>query len=86
MAVKICIQQKYAIYDLKQNVPREGPKNVSLDMTTKSLQSNSHESNSLPDGRVTQLITHDNTPNTEILTMQEDDCRNQRIKIKLGKI
>ena len=86
MAVKTCIQQKYAIYDLKQNVTTEGPKNVSLDMTTKSLQSNSHKSKSLPDGRVTKLITHADTLNTEILTMQEDDCRNQRIKIKLGKI
>ena len=80
MAGKTCIQQKYKIYDLKQ------PKTVSLDMTTKSLQSNSHTSKSIPDGRVTKVITHDDTLNTEILTMQEDDCRNQRIKIKLGKI
>ena len=88
MAVKTCIQQKYAIYDFKQNVPTEpeGPKNVSLDMTTKSLQSNSLKGKSIPDGRVTKLITHADTLNTEILTMQEDDCRNQRIKIKLGKI
>ena len=86
MAVKTCIQQKYAIYDLKQNVPTEGPKNVSLDTSTKSLQSNSNESKSIPDVRITKLITHDDTPNTEILTMQEDDCRNQRIKIKLEKI
>ena len=79
MAGKTCIQQKYAIYDLKQNVPTEGPKNVSLDMTTKSLQSNSHKSKSIPDGRVTKvtkLITHADTLNTEILTMQKDDCKN----------
>ena len=86
MAVKTCIQQKYAIYDLKQNVPREEPKNVSLDMSTKSLQSNSHESKSIPEGRVNKLITYADTLNTEVLLMQEDDCRNQRIKIKLGKI
>ena len=36
--------------------------------------------------RVTKLITHADTPNTEILTVQEDECRNQRINIKLGKI
>ena len=35
----------------------------------------------IPDGRVTKLITHADTLNTESLTMQEDDCRNQRIKI-----
>ena len=86
MAVKTCIQQKYAIYDLKQNVPTEVPKNVSLDMTTIFFQFNSHESKSIPDGRVIKLITYVDTLNTEILTMQEDDCRNQRIKIKLGKI
>ena len=86
MAVKTCIQQEYAIYDLKLNVPTEGSKNVSLDMTTKSLQSNSHKSKSIPDGRVTKLITHADTLNTEILTMQKDDCKNLRIKIKLGKI
>ena len=34
---KTCFQQKYAIYDLKQNVPTEGPKNVSLDMTIKNF-------------------------------------------------
>ena len=55
-------------------------------MSTKSLMSSSHESKLIPDGIVTKLITHADTLNTEILTMQEDDCRNQRIKIKLGKI
>ena len=86
MAIKTCIQQKYARYDLKKNVPTERPKNVSLDMSTKSFQCNSHESKSIPDGRVTKLLTHADTLNTEILSMQEDDCRNQRVKIKLGKI
>ena len=86
MAIKTSIQQKYAIYDLKKNVPTEGPKNVSLDMNTKSLQSNSHESKSIADSRVTKLITHADTLNTEILTMEEYDNRNQRIKIQLGKI
>ena len=65
MGVKTCIQQKYAIYDLKQNVPTEGPKNVGLDMSTKSLQSNSHESKSIPDCRVTKQLTHADTLNTE---------------------
>ena len=54
-------------------------------MNTKSLQSNSHESKLIPDGRVTKIITHDDTLNSDILTHQEDDCTNQRIKIKLGQ-
>ena len=55
-------------------------------MSTKSLQSNSHESKLIPDGRVTKLTTQADTLNTDILTLQEDDYKNQRIKIKLGKI
>ena len=55
-------------------------------MSKKSLQSNSHESKLIPDGRVTKLITHADTLNTDILTLQEDYCTNQGIQIKLGKI
>ena len=64
----------------------EGPKNVNLAMSTKSLQSNSHESKSIPYGRVTKPITHADTLNKEISTLKEDNCRNQRIQIKLGNI
>ena len=48
-----------------QNIPTEGPKNVSLEM------SNSHESKSIPDGRVTKVISHadSDTLNTEMLTL-----------------
>ena len=53
--------------------PERGQKNVSFDMTIKSLSGNSYASKSIPDGRVTKLITHADTLNTEILTMQEDD-------------
>ena len=38
-------------------------------MSTKSVQSNSHGSKSIPDGRVTKLITQADTLNTEILTL-----------------
>ena len=55
-------------------------------MSTKPVQSISEESKLTTDGKITKLITHADTLNTEILTMQEGDCRNQRIKIKLGKI
>ena len=48
-------------------------------MSTKSLESSSHESKLIPDGRVTKLITHADTLNTDILTLQEDECKNQRI-------
>ena len=86
MAVRTCIQQKYAIYDFKSRMYPQRSQNVSLEMSTKSLQSNSHESKLIPDGRVTKLITHADTLNTDILTLQEDDCQNQRFYIKLGKI
>lgn len=33
----------------------------------------------IPDGRVAKLTTHADTLNTDILTLQEDDCKNQRI-------
>ena len=46
-----------------------GAQNVSLKMSTKSVQGNSHESKLIPDGRVTKLITHTDTLNTDILTL-----------------
>ena len=57
--------------------PQRDQKNVSLEISTKCLQSN--ESKLIPNGRVTKLITHADTLQTEILTLQEDNCRNQRI-------
>ena len=83
MAVRTCIQQ-YMI--LKAECTNRGAKKLSVEISTKSLQSNSHESKLIPDGRVTKLITHADTHNTDILTLQEEDCQNQRIQIKLGKI
>ena len=67
------------IWFLKQNVPTEGRTNVSLEMSTKSLYSNSHDSKLIPDDRVTKLITHADTHNTDISTLQEDNCKNQWI-------
>ena len=58
-----------------------GAKNVSLEMSTKSVQGNSHESKLIPDGRVTKLITQADTLETEFFTLQENNCRNQRIQI-----
>ena len=63
----------------KTECTHRGAKNVCLDMSTKSLLSNSHESKLIPDGRATTLITHADTLNTDILTLQEYDCQNQRI-------
>ena len=48
-------------------------------MSTISLNSSSHENKLIPDGRVTKLITHADTLNTDSLRLQEDDCKNQRI-------
>ena len=55
-------------------------------MSTKFLQSNSHGSKLIPDGKDSKLRTHADTLNTNILTLQEDNCQNQRIQISLGKI
>ena len=46
-------------------------------MSTKWVQSISDESKLITDGKVTKLITHADTLNTDILTLQEDDCENQ---------
>ena len=58
--------------------PQKNQQNVSFEISTKCLQSNKHESKSIPDGRVTKLITQADTLQKEILTLQEDSCRNQR--------
>ena len=38
-----------------------------------------HERKSTTEVRVTKLITHIDTRQTEILMLKEDNCRNQRI-------
>ena len=73
MAVKTCIQQIYAIYDFKSRLyPESERTNLTLEISTKCLQSNEHESKLILNGRVTKLITHADTLQTEILTLQED--------------
>ena len=54
-------------------------------MSTKSLQSNSHESKLIPDGRVTKITPHADTLNTDILTLQEDDCKIKESRSSLEK-
>ena len=77
MALKTCVQLKYAIYDFKSRMyPQRNQQNVSFQISTKCLQSNEHESKSIPEGRVTKLITQADTLQTEILTLQEDNYRN----------
>ena len=67
MAVKTCIQQKYAIYDFKSRMyPQWDQKNVSFEKSVKCLQSNEHENKLIPNGRVTKLITHADILQTEI--------------------
>ena len=82
MALKTCIQKKYVIYDFKSRMyPQRNQQNISFEISTKYLQNNEHESKSIPDGRVTKLITQADTLQTKILTLQEDNCRNQKIQI-----
>ena len=77
MAVKTCIQQKYARYYFNSRMyPQKHHKNVSLEIGAHSAQ-NCHERK--PEGRVTKLITHIDTLQTEFVMLKEDDCRNQRI-------
>ena len=74
-----------AIYDFKRRMnSQRNQQNVSFEISTKCLQSNEHESKSIPDGRVSKLITQADTLQTEIFTLQEDNCRNQ-INLDLGK-
>ena len=73
MAVKTTIQQNYAISDFKSKMYPE------RDKTNLSLENNEHESKLIPNGRVTKLITHAGTLQTEILTLQENNCRNKII-------
>ena len=61
--------------------PQRNQQNVSFKISTNFLQSNEHESKSIPDGRVTNLITQADTLQTKILTLQEDNCRNQKTQI-----
>ena len=82
MALKTCIQKKYVIYDFQSIMyPQRNQQNVSFEISTKYLQSNEHESKSIPDGKATKPITQADTLQTKILTLQEDHCRNQRILI-----
>ena len=77
LAVKTCIQQKYAIFDFKSKMyPQRDQKNVSFEIGTKCLQSNEHKSKLIPNIRVTKLLTHADTLQMETLTLQENICRN----------
>jgi hypothetical protein len=70
MAVKTCIQQKYAIYDFKSRMYPHRGQNLcrAIQMKVNYYQM-----------VVTKLTTHADTLNTDILTLQEEDCKNQRI-------
>ena len=53
-------------------------KNVILEIGAHYAQ-NTHERKSTPEGRVTKIITYVDTLQTEILSLTEDNCRNQQI-------
>ena len=76
MALKTCIQQKYAIYDFKSRMyPQRNQQNVSL----RSAQNVCKVMNMKVNQSITKLITQADTLQTKILTLQEDNCRNQEI-------
>ena len=78
-AVQTCISQKYGRNDFQSRMyPQRHHKNVSLQICA-HLAQNYLEKKSNPESRVTKLITHVFTLQTEIVMLKEDNCRSQRI-------
>ena len=64
---------------LNPNVPTKAPKKMQVWRKGHISYSRDNESKPKPDGKVTKQVTHVVTPQTDILMLKEDICRNQRI-------
>ena len=67
------------IYDFKSRVYPQRANKCKFGDEHKIIVEQFTWSKLIPDCGVTKLISHANTLNTDILTLQEDDCTNQRI-------
>ena len=72
--IEICNKWFY-----KKNVSKEAPKKMKIS------KSHDNESKLTPDGRVTKLITHADTLQTDILLVEEEKCNKLKNLDEAGK-